>query len=98
LEAVIAREGKFEDVPAGEVAQLAYWHLTGREPPGRIVPLDGDPAEVADRALAGLVALVAAFDDPAQPYTAHPDPNRPVPYDDYAHLARVKEWAVEEGE
>lgn len=98
LEAAIARAGKFEGVPAGEVAQLAYWHLTGREPPGKIVPLEGDPAEITDRALAGLAALIAAFDDPAQPYTAHPDPNRPVPYDDYAHLARVKEWAVEEGE
>ena len=98
LEALIASAGGFEGVPEGAVAELSYWRLTGRDPAGEIKPLDGDPMTAAAEALAGLSALVAAFDDPAQPYAAHPDPDRPVPYDDYAHLARVKEWAVEEGE
>jgi len=98
LEALIASKGGFEGVPEGTVAELAYWRLTGRDPAGEIKPLDDDPMTAAAEALAGLTALVAAFDDPAQPYAAHPDPDRPVPYDDYAHLARVKEWAVEEGE
>ncbi|MCX7353616.1 MAG: double-strand break repair protein AddB [Alphaproteobacteria bacterium] len=98
LEALIASAGGFEGVPEGMVAELAYWRLTGRDPAGEIRPLDGDPMMSAAEALTGLSALVAAFDDPAQPYAAHPDPDRPVPYDDYAHLVRVKEWAVEEGE
>lgn len=98
LEAFIASAGGFEGVPEGDVAQLAYWRLTGRDPAGEIKPLEGDPMTAAAAALAGLSALVAAFDDPSQAYAAHPDPDRPVPYDDYAHLARVKEWAVEEGE
>ncbi len=98
LEALIASAGGFEGVPGSAVAELAYWRLTGRDPAGEIRRLDGDPMIAAAEALAGLSALVAAFDDPVQPYAAHPDPDRPVPYDDYAHLARVKEWAVEEGE
>ncbi|MHB1219478.1 MAG: double-strand break repair protein AddB [Alphaproteobacteria bacterium] len=98
LEALIARAGGFAGVPGGAVAQLAYWRLAGRDPAGEIKPLEGDPMMAAAAALAGLSALVAAFDDPSQPYAAHPDPDRPVPHDDYAHLARVKEWAVEEGE
>ncbi len=98
LEALIASAGGFEGVPEGVVVELAYWRLTGRDPAGEIKPLDGDPMTAAAEALEGLSALIAAFDDPDQPYAAHPDPDRPVPYDDYAHLARVKEWAVEEGE
>lgn len=97
LEAALARAGGFRAVPAGDVAALSYWHITGRDPPGEVIPLKLDAASAAAAALDGLRELIAAFDDPAMPYAAHPDAERPVLHDDYAHLARVKEWAAEPG-
>jgi ATP-dependent helicase/nuclease subunit B len=38
--------------------------------------------------------LIAAFDDPVQAYLAVPRPRLAPRYDDYEHLARVKEWTT----
>ena len=98
LEAAIAAAGGFEGVPAAAVAALEYWRLTGAEPPGERKALRGDPAALAADALAGLSALVAAFDDPSTPYRPRPDPARALRFDDYEHLARVREWSAGPGE
>ncbi len=46
-----------------------------------------------------LAALVAAFDDPDQPYLSQPHPGQAPRFSDYTQLARVAEWAaLEEGE
>ena len=45
----------------------------------------------------GLERLIAAFDDPATPYYAMPDPENPLAFNDYAHLARIREWADLDG-
>ncbi len=92
LEAAIAAAGGFEAVPAGPVARLEYWRLTGAEPPGIVKPLSGDPVTRADDALAGLACLIAKFDDPETPYLARPRPRWAGRYSDYEHLARLKEW------
>ena len=68
------------------------------EPPGERKPLRGDPGTLAEDALAGLSALVAVFDDPSTPYRPQPDPARAPRFDDYEHLARVREWSVGAGE
>ena len=39
LEALIAEAGGFKGIPAEEVAALAYWQLTGGEPPGELKSL-----------------------------------------------------------
>lgn len=93
IEAAIARAGGFAGVPAGPVAALLYWRLRGNAVGGEESPAGGDPALLADQALAGLAALIAAFDDEATPYAARPHPERAPRYSDYLHLARVKEWA-----
>lgn len=100
LEAVIARHGGFPGVPPAEIAELAFWRLSGGEQAGEEKSAGDDPMTLADEALAGLVALIAAFDDPATPYEARPHPDRAPRYSDYLHLARVKEWASggDEGE
>jgi len=93
LEAAIAAAGGFEGLPAGPVAALAHWRLTGGDPAGEILPVKLDPGEAAAAARAGLERLIAAFDDPATPYHACPDfANRPR-FNDYAHLERLAEWA-----
>ena len=67
----------------------------GGEPPGEARPVKADAAKLAAEALAGLARLVAAFDDPATPYAAVPRADWAPRYNDYLHLARVKEWAVQ---
>lgn len=89
LEAAIAAAGGFAGVLGAEVAELAYWELTGGEAPGKIAAIKCDAAALGAAARDGLARLVAAFDDEAQPYTASDEPD----FCEYAHLARVKEWS-----
>jgi len=97
LEAAIAAAGGFAGVPAATVAELAYWRLSGGEPPAEIKPVAGDAMALGAAALAGLERLIAAFDDPATPYAAVPRPDFAPRFGDYAHLARVKEWSAGAG-
>lgn len=105
LEAAMAAAGAFPGIPAGgEPAELLYWRLTGGEPAGEERSALGrektTPAEAAEAALEGLCRRVAAYADPATAYPAIPRPARAPRYNDYAHLARHKEWstAAPEGE
>ncbi|MGB8274261.1 MAG: double-strand break repair protein AddB [Alphaproteobacteria bacterium] len=99
LEAAMARAGAFPGIPAGEVADLAFVKLTGREPPGAEVPVKGDIAAMADLALRGLTRLIASFDEEQTPYRSRLRPKFLARAADYDHLARVKEWssALEDG-
>ncbi len=95
LEAAIAEKGGFPGIPAGEVAELDYWRLTGGDPAGEVrsaLSRNGSLRDLIDGALNGLTALVEKFDDPATPYLAQPWPDKAPRYTDYAHLARIKEW------
>jgi ATP-dependent helicase/nuclease subunit B len=93
LEAAMAMEGVFPDLPAAAVIELAYWRLSGGDPPGEVKSPKLDIGVVAPAALDGLRKLVEMFDDPDRPYTALPRPARGPRFNDYAHLARVAEWA-----
>ena len=98
LEAAIAAAGGFGGVDAAEVAALAYWRLSGAETAGEITAIGGDAGKLAREAADGLLALVARFDDPATPYHPVPRPTLAPAWNDYAHLARHKEWSVPGGE
>ncbi len=91
LEAAIALAGGFAPA-AGAPRRLEYWRLTGGEPPGEVKGLPGDPVALAEQALAGLGALVALFDRDSTAYHALPRPDVAPRFNDYEHLARVKEW------
>jgi ATP-dependent helicase/nuclease subunit B len=93
LEAAIMREGGFPALPAGSVRHLTYWRLSGGETAGGTHRLSGDADGLAEAALDGLRALVAAFDDPQTPYAATPRPDWAPRFNDYAHLARIHEWS-----
>ena len=98
LEAAIAGAGGFEGVPAAPVAGLAYWRLSGAESAGEVLSIGGDAEALARAAAEGLRTLVARFDDPATPYHPVPRPALAPAWNDYAHLARHKEWSVPGGE
>jgi ATP-dependent helicase/nuclease subunit B len=99
LEGAIAAAGGFPGIPPGEIASLLYWRLSGGRIPGEErAAAKAPPDELIRDALAGLAALVAAFDDPATPYQAQPHPEHLPRYSDYLHLARVREWSGEGGE
>lgn len=101
LEAAMAAAGAFGPELAGEVAELTYWHLTGSYEPGAAHPALGKDAAVAEvvaRAAAGLVEVIARYDDPAQAYLSQPHPGAAPRFTDYAQLARVAEWSAAEEE
>ena len=98
LEALIAEEGTFTDVPRGPVEALEYWRLSGGDPAGKVTSLaDGDPRALIDAAKQGLRNLIREFSDPNTPYLSRPDPASGPRFSDYDHLARVKEWSTVEG-
>lgn len=93
LEGAIAKAGGFDDIPAGELADLLYVHVHGGFPAGGVQPLS-DPDRLADDALAGLQKLLAIYADEAMPYVPNLRPDN-LPYGhDYDHLARVLEWST----
>ncbi|QCK85191.1 double-strand break repair protein AddB [Phreatobacter aquaticus] len=101
LEAAVARAGGFKGIPKDmPVAGLVYVKLGGRDPAGEVLPIQ------PDMGVAGLVedveeklrGLVAAFENPAQGYLSWAIPQFATGRsNDYAHLARVKEWAASGG-
>ncbi len=96
LEAYIAAEGGFTGLSTAETANLVYISAKGGDPAGEERAVEGrDIMELAAAARDGLKALVARFDDPATPYEAKRRAGFEASYryDDYAHLARVLEWA-----
>ena len=94
LEALILEKGGFEGVAAPQnTAEVAFWKLSGSEPAGEILSSAKHPLNLwIKQAETGLTALLAAFADPATGYLPIPRPARQPKVNDYAHLARIKEW------
>ena len=87
--------GAFTGFGKTAVTGLRYIRASGGEPPGEVADVALDAAGIAAlvaQVLAGVEALIAAYDDPAKPYRALRRPGFSYDYDDYAHLARVQEW------
>ena len=93
IEALMAEAGGFAAIPAGTVAELAYWELPGGYEPGRACPaVKQDLRGVLIFALDGLRHLIASYDDPEHPYLSQPHPDAAPRFSDYAQLARLAEW------
>jgi len=95
LEAAILAAGGFATISETKVSGLRYIKASGGEPPGteRVVKTSEGEAALAEAALAALKELVARYDRPETPYAAVRRDGYNYDYDDYAHLARVAEWA-----
>lgn len=98
LAAIIAQETGFADAPsltAKAVDALAYWKLGGDD--GGEVKLfskgkEQSYEEVLQIAREGLLKVLNAYDDVEMPYESVPDYRFKPSYNDYEHLARLKEW------
>ncbi|KCZ93286.1 double-strand break repair protein AddB [Hyphomonas johnsonii] len=103
LQALIARKGGYEAIPAAPVAALEYVAFKAK-PDARIVGtssrLTATPGELADTAEAGLKRLIANYRDQGAAFLSAPRVQF-VKYDNgFNRLARRAEWAgdTEEGE
>jgi ATP-dependent helicase/nuclease subunit B len=101
LEAAVLMNGGFRAIPADLfVDGFLYVKLGGRDPAGEFKPvkLDRPAAQLAEETLANLKALIDAYENPAQGYKSWTMPQYVGGRsNDYAHLARVKEWSSVEG-
>jgi ATP-dependent helicase/nuclease subunit B len=97
LEAAILRNGGFENIEKGSIAELVYVSLKGGVLAGDYKPVDFkdmDADSHAERALAKLKEAATRFEDPEQPYLPLILSMWKTRYGTYDHLARVKEWSV----
>ncbi|MFT8933325.1 MAG: double-strand break repair protein AddB [Acetobacter syzygii] len=97
LEAAMLLRGGFEAAPnVADIGGLVYWRLTGGAEPGEEVAVASRDypslTDLAEQTWASLLARIAAYDNPAQPYLSHPHPGQEPRFADYARLARVPEW------
>lgn len=103
LEAAMVRAGAFGEAFAGKSIARLFWvalNAVERGQPIKSAVEEGYTADgVADVALDRLVALIAAFDDPARGYASRARPMFETRYESpYDHLARVREWALVQSE
>jgi len=101
LEALIAAEGGFPDLGKCAVSNLLYIQITGRGEGGEEREAGKtEPDVLAREAQAKLTRLIARYADPDMPYEVKRRPGQAFrqayKYDQYEHLARIKEWLTQE--
>ncbi len=103
LEAAIAAAGGFAGLDPHPVRSLVYIQASGRQDGGEEqAATKGDAGALAERALEDLERLVAHFTEPGTTYEvkrrAGAGFTNAYRYDEYEHLARVREWLTQEAE
>ena len=100
LEALTVEKGGFEALIPRPVSLLSYWKLSGRKDTADI-KYYGDSKryrieDILPNAEEGVQKLIAVFDLPQTAYISLPRAKYGIrqEYQDYAHLARVKEWSA----
>jgi len=96
LEGLILRGGGFDKIGKGRIGALSYWVLSGGREAGKIDTLDKDMDEVLQSTHDNLVALVNCFCDENTPYLSVPRAAHIPRFNDYEHLARIKEWSAQD--
>lgn len=94
LEALILQHGGFEDTPAAPCAYLGYWVLNGNDKHTEISGPKDNVEDIIEDTKTALTHLIETFANDAVPYLSLPRPDKTPRFNDYEHLARVKEWAA----
>ncbi len=92
LEALILRHGGFDKITPTTIHALSFWKLQGDMEGGTITQYTKDLIGLLDVTDEGLRDLIETFNDPSTPYLSIP--YEAGLYDDYHHLARIKEWRL----
>lgn len=106
LEAAIAMDAQhgFTGVKGHNIGYIGFWNLSGGMTAGIEQSLEKNDPDIltalAEDAREGVLALFEAYDNDSTPYPSLPRPEYapPAAYQDYAHLARVQEWADLDGQ
>jgi ATP-dependent helicase/nuclease subunit B len=103
LEALMAEQGGFGTVGKAPVSRLVYVRASARDEGGEESDASNfAPAVIAAKAREELLALIETYSklDTAYAVKRRPGPGfvKAYDYDEYEHLARVKEWLTEEAE
>ncbi len=83
-----------KSIPRGPVSYMGYWKMTGGKDAGLEEALESGTAETIEIVEEGFKALVRAYRHQDMPYYSVPNPENAPIYNDYEHLARLKEWAA----
>ncbi len=104
LEAIMLSEGGFngrafksddkKKISVGKVSNIGYWKITGAREAGKIEEISADIDEVMNIVREGLEKLVLSFQDDNMPFYCIPDSRNAPRFNDYEHVARIKEWSV----
>ncbi|MFM7083394.1 MAG: double-strand break repair protein AddB [Hyphomicrobium sp.] len=95
LEAAIASQSGFPEVPPERIGLLRYIRITGGHPAGEELDIKTENLEaLALDTLSGLKRYVAYFDDENAPYRPLRKQRFSYKFDDYTHLARIDEWST----
>lgn len=93
IEGLIAQSGGFKGIKAKEVNQLIYWQLGRKD-----IVIEDKISQILSDNKQNIKELLNIFDFETTPYTCNPNPKRVPEYSDYEHLARIKEWYINEDE
>lgn len=96
LEGLIAKKGHFEKIDSSELHNLIYWHLGDTVSDKNLLVITPTEDDVLEKCEDYLIRLVTTFDFPSTPYYSRPIPKYITKNRDYEHLARIKEWSVQE--
>ncbi len=91
LEGLIATKGKFTGLNNTAVQNMIYWQLG-------VSALSFSPkeADILEKSENYLLELITTFDFETTPYHSRPVPKFVPKNKDYEHLARIKEWSIQE--
>ena len=96
LEALILSETRPEPV-----STLAYWYLSNKKEESCICEIASSVPELQEmiqKTKQGLIQMITAFQSEQTPYEVCPIPSQAPQFNDYAHLARMQEWAFASGD
>lgn len=92
LEGLILQATGFGDERPMQCGYLGYWVLNGKDKASEVFAA----YEFLDDLQQNLEALIAVFDDPDVPYYSLPRSAYIPRFNDYEHLARMREWAIQD--
>lgn len=94
LEGLILEQGGFPDLKSMPAGYLGYWVMSGGPEAGKAIEINDNVTGIVDKCRTGLSKLLVTFEQPGTPYYSLPRPENAPRFNDYEHLARVKEWSA----